>query len=164
MWRSDPHEVETERIRRDLLEINLAGVDLEPLRAMIAAERNRWVVRKRGRSRFGPAPVRVLDEVVQIEWRGPSVRTTPALDEAIARLGAVYRVAPAVTTEIGRPSEGPGPEHDAQLLEHVDRAERLDAIRLAQRLYGLSLTEANRKIDEMSGRTEPAAQASPQRV
>jgi hypothetical protein len=45
----------------------------------------------------------------------------------------------------------PGPEHEARLLEHV---ERLDAVRFAQRLYGLGATEARTRVDEPSGRTE----------
>jgi hypothetical protein len=156
-WRVSDKDVETERIDRFLLEIKLAGVDLAPLREALEAERNRWVPGKRaGRSRFGHAPVRVVDDdIVQIEWRSNTSRTTPALGVALERLAASYPVAPAVETEIGRPSQGLGPEHEAQLREHVERGERIEAMTLARRLYGISLTEAKKKIDELSGR-DPA--------
>ncbi|MSP81408.1 MAG: hypothetical protein EXQ94_00370 [Alphaproteobacteria bacterium] len=153
-WRTAEAASETEQIVRNLLEINLAGVDLGPLRAMLEAERNRWVPgRRSGRSRFGHAPVRVVEtDIVQIEWRGTSSRTMPKLKVALERLGASYRVAPAIESEIGRPSRGLGPEHEAQLTEHVERGEQIAAMTLARKLYGLDATEAKQKIDELSGR------------
>lgn len=151
MWRAS-ERAETERIRHDRLEIKLAGANLAPLRKAIRDERQRFVVGRFGRTRFGHCPVRVIaeDEIVQIEWRLQTSRVTPPLDQALVRLGASYHRADAAETEYPRPSLGLVPAHEAQLRDHVERGERLAATNLARRIHGIGLTEAKALVESLA--------------
>jgi hypothetical protein len=155
VWQLEGADRTMQPIDRALLEIDLKGIDLAPLAAALATERGRWIEGRNSRTRYGHNAVRVLETgVLEITWRSPTSAIVPGLDEALRRLGATYRVAPPAETRPTRPTGALGLGYEAQLREHIERGERLAAVSLASRLYGLDTTAAVAKVDELAGRTE----------
>ncbi|MBM3585729.1 MAG: hypothetical protein FJX36_15340 [Alphaproteobacteria bacterium] len=161
VWQLEAADRAMQPIDRALLEIDPKGVDRAPLAAALAAERGRWIEGRNSRTRYGHNAVRVLDDgVLEITWRSPTSAIVPGLDESLRRLGTTYRVAAPAETKPPRPSGALGPGYEAQLREHIERGERLAAVGLARRLYGLDTTAAVAKVDELSGRAPKRAAAT----
>lgn len=130
----------TELTRR-WLEIELAGVDTDPIEALVRAERERPAPETRSlgvrsRTRFGHVPAFVAAPgLVRTDWLGRRV---------LAALGA------HVSLEERRSlAHQPGLEVERRLADLVRRGDRLAAIDLARRELGLSLTEARARVRDL---------------
>jgi hypothetical protein len=138
-------------VKRGSLEVSL-DASIEAIETAIAEERQRWITTRMGRKRHGHYPVSVQPgRVLRLDWHGPDSVMRPKLEATletlIARHG--YRSAPAALTERDVTGTRAGVDHEAQLLEHAQRGETMQAIALARRIYGYDLTEAKRFVESL---------------
>lgn len=129
----------------EALEIVLRRESLPEIEAALQEESRRMGRGLLGvRSRSNHAPVRVDGNVLRVYWRSPHDALTPGLDEALGQLARWY------------PTQAPGLaeplDPEAQLLELARAGDRMGAVHLASRLYGLDLTKAKQFVDELAGR------------
>jgi hypothetical protein len=129
-------------------------VDTSELKRRLAEERDRKP--PAGASKWHDAPVRLIeDRIVRIEWSSASRRVTPRLPAAVNRVGSLAPIAPPhqfVTDLRTTPAERR--DREDQILQLVERGETLQAIRRARELYGYSLADAKRFVDELGGRRD----------
>jgi hypothetical protein len=134
------------------LDIKLRDADTSELERELAEERRReapMVLRTRSKARH--YPVRVLEPgIVRIDWRDHRTRITPSIGAAIRILGRRIPVereesfaqVPAETLNHA--------DQETRLLDMIERGEMLAAVRLAQRLYGFSTSEAKAFVDGLA--------------
>jgi len=144
---------------RRFLEIKLHGEDLSELAERLRDERRRTAPGVMGsKVKALHYPVRVLPEViVQIEWRSPGTAISPGIARAIRILGRWYPVADAVDEHRPSPDNRDRAQQEARLIEMAERGEVMDAVALAQEIYGLDTTRAKQFVDDLSG--QPATSA-----
>jgi len=105
------------------------------------------------RSRAMHFPVRIVESdgqhFVRVEWRANATRISPAADVALKLLGKVTRVQSGRTDTIDMTRLAAGSEADSRIRDLAERGEMIEAANLARRVYGISLTEARGRVDEM---------------
>lgn len=141
------------------LDLKLCSRQLETLAEHLQSERMReapwrrtWYGRTRGKASHNP--VRLLkDGVLRIEY---GVR--PGLKQLFQRLqGRVVQAPPAQRhTDVTQLQDATRATQEAQILELIEMGDSIQAIKVAQDLYGLSATEAKRFADEFRTRQRPA--------
>jgi hypothetical protein len=132
-------------IKDTFLEINLKRQDTADLTRRLAEERQRrvgWTA--------GHAPLRVLGEdLLRVEWRTHRGSLTPKIDQTIRFLGRSYAINLPETSTGAKAAELDLAAQEARLLELMERGERIQAVKLAQRLYGFDTTEAHRFVNDL---------------
>ncbi len=126
---------------KNYLDLHLRGVDTAPLDQAVAEETARKPP-KRGisSSRFHDVPVRVpTPDVIRVEWRGGSM--LKVLKPHIA-------IRP--TLRIGHGYDQPSKDADDRITELVEQGDPMGATRLARRSYGMSLTEAQAFVSDLT--------------
>ncbi|MCR9212523.1 MAG: hypothetical protein NXI13_02300 [Proteobacteria bacterium] len=135
------------------LEIHLHGQDLTAIDDCLTAERRKsvptWIKGVTAKAKGAAIQIGDNNGVLRIDWSTRKTRLTPKLDKTEALLSGLYQ-----TTAHQEPDEAPidslSPEdQEARLLDMVHRGDKIDATILARSLYGLSLTEANRFLDDL---------------
>ncbi len=128
--------------RDTFLEIKLKRRDTADLARRLAEERQRrvgWTA--------GHAPLRVLGEdLLRVEWHTHRGSLTPKIDQAIRFLARTYAINLPETSTGARTAELDPAAQESRLLELVERGERIQAVKLARRLYGFDTTEAQRFV------------------
>lgn len=139
------------------LDIGLRDADTTELERHLTLERRREApMIRRTRTKAQHYPVRVAEAgIVRVEWRDHRTNIVPRIDEAIRRLGHRITVADAEKVEPEHILELNRDQQESRLLDMAERGEVLAAVKLAQRLYGLSTTEAKRFVEELSERAPP---------
>lgn len=132
------------------LDLGLPGGTAE-LESHLEEERRRAAPRiRRTRTKAEHYPVQVpRPGMIRVQWNGPRTRIVPSADRAIAILGRTFPVLPEIDLRDEAIRDLDSEAADARILKHVQSGETLAAARLARRLYGLSLTEARRYVEEL---------------
>jgi hypothetical protein len=128
--------------RESYLEIKLKRQDTADLARRLAEERQRrvgWTA--------GHAPLRVLGEdLLRVEWHTHRGSLTPKIDQTIRFLARSYAINLPEASAQAKTAELDPAAQEARLLELVERGERIQAAKLARRLYGFDTTEAQRFV------------------
>ena len=145
------------------LEIELKDKDTSALEAALAEERSRpgWGGQHM-QTKALDYPVQAADGVIRVTWRNQSSSVRPKIDDALARLGKIASVAEArqrdgdfTPSALRKLSEA---EQNTKLAELAQR-DKMAAISTARELYKCSLTEAMKKVEELSGVSPQAPSA-----
>lgn len=137
--REGSQQGESYGVKESFLEIKLKAADTAELARRLAGEgrhRAGWTARH--------APLRLAgDGLLRIDWRVSQGALAPNIDQAMRILSRSY---PAHLPETSR--ETPAADLDragqeARIVELMQRGERIQAIKLTRRLYGMSTTEAH---------------------
>lgn len=138
--------------RQEYLEIRLQSDDLSGLEARLDEERRRWVrtflpgVTMQAK---GTAVAVRGDGLVRLDWRTKGTRLRPALSAARDHLARHYRFAEGVEAEQAPLRDLDRTAQESRLLDMVRQGNSIDAVRLAQNLYGFTTTEAKQFLDEL---------------
>jgi hypothetical protein len=128
--------------RESYLEIKLKQQDTADLARRLTEERQRrvgWTA--------GDAPLRVLGEdLLRVAWHTHRGSLTPKIDQTIRFLARTYAINLPETSTGAKAAELDSAAQEARLLELVERGERIQAVKLARRLYGFDTTEAHRFV------------------
>ncbi len=144
---------DTELTKDAYLEIQLHGTDLTAIADCLKAEKLKMVpTRITGvTARAKGAAVHIGEEtgILRLDWSTRKTRLTPELKDVEAALLNLYQM-----TTVQEPDEAPidtlnPDDQKARLLDMVRRGDKIDATLLARRLYGFSLTEANRFLGDL---------------
>ena len=124
-------------------------VDVAPLARRLKEELVREPPGKRVKTSYRDYPVRLVeDRVLRLHWRGGSSFVLPSAKKALAELS---RFAPIRDTRNKRVDTAkPATEkaqQENQIIELLERGDRIGAIKLARRCYGCSLTEAQQLVE-----------------
>jgi hypothetical protein len=146
---------DSERRRQSYLEIALDPDELSRIENRLAEERRRAVptlvpgVTSRAK---GACLGRRPGEVLRLDWNTAATRLRPDLGLALSRLRGSYRLAEDVASAQPPVRTLDAADREARLAEMVGQGDIIGAVKLAQDLYGYSLTEAKRFVDELAGR------------
>jgi hypothetical protein len=92
-------------------------------------------------------------QVIRIEWRSNWTSIRPRIDVAVRTLSSCITIRPDGRTDIDlSASTNDRQEQESRVLYLAERGQMMDAITLVQQLYGYSLTEARRFVEELLGR------------
>jgi hypothetical protein len=137
------------------LDIGLAdGVDTAPLAEALKAERRdppgTW-----SRTRWHDQPLRLVEDgrVLRVTWASQASSVTPSLNKTLRQLSSL---AP-VREQLSRDADYTKPASDqaakeTQIIELIERGEQIAAVKLAKKLYGVSLTQPNKFVEELQTR------------
>lgn len=93
-------------------------------------------------------PVRLLPEgIVRLDWRGPSSRIVPGIDEALKVLRFSLPIEREVVLKPQQKQTADEKEIETRILERAERGNIIDAVALTERLYGYNTTEAKEFVD-----------------
>lgn len=110
--------------------------------------------RCRMRQGFQHFPVSLPDpRTLRLEWRSDQSGIRPGMRKALDHLRHCVEVLDPLTEsrDFTSPMLQPSKEMEAQVLELVEQGNRIPAIKLVRKAYGLSLSEATRFVDELRG-------------
>jgi len=136
------------------LEIGLNDKDTGTLEAALAEERTRpgWGG-EHMQAKALDYPVSAENGVIRITWKNQSTIVKPKIDQALARLGKIAKVAEAQKREgdftVSALKKLSEPEQKAKLAE-LARRNSMAAITTARQVYGCSLAEAKEMIESLN--------------
>lgn len=133
--------------------------DLSQIQKALAAEAKRPAPPWRGRNNF--AAVRVVDNpdgpLIRVEWRSGWTHITPSIQAAIRVLSSGITVRPDTARELDlSASTNDRQEQENRILYLVERGDTIPAINLVRQLYGYSLKDARKFIDDLRGNSGAA--------
>jgi hypothetical protein len=138
--------------RSTSLEFRLKGLDLDELSQRLAAERSNMGPGARSKTRYGDAPVRVVDGILRVQVRGSTTYITPSprrLAEGLSKLMKIeLRDLRKQKLDLANPSDDQT-ELENQILELAERGDRIAAMTLVRERYGCSLAEAKKMVEEL---------------
>jgi hypothetical protein len=145
----------TKQERCIYLDLKPKSADLSELRDRLAEEQRRPPVGWRGK--WLDSSVRVVEgeddgdgEVIRITWQSGSSRVTPRVEKALRMLqpSVGIRIEQRSNQDFRAPAEDEA-EQESRIAELLARGQKMEAITLARRYYGHSLSQASRFIDEL---------------
>ncbi|MCZ6484350.1 MAG: hypothetical protein O6826_01470 [Acidobacteria bacterium] len=139
------------------LDIRLNHEDTEKLRENLQQERQRWPETTGvSKSRRGHYPVRLVEkDLIRIDWRSHQTSITPNVKKSLEILGEEIEIQGQM--EDRKVSdftalEGLDEEQQKQMIrELVEGGHRISAVKVVQKLYGSSTTEADEYIRALLG-------------
>ncbi len=141
-----PDQTERYTARSYLEVLFVDGVDLEPLRRQLEVEDELLASSRHRRDPARHYPMTLSPGgTLRLGWYGGVAHVTPPLGKALALLARWYPVADAVVAD-GRA------EQEARILALAEGGRVVPAVRLARKLYGLSVKDAKAFVDELRGR------------
>lgn len=151
---------DTRHERRVHLDLKVKSAELSELRDQLLAEQRRPAAA--GRGKWLDSSVRVVEgegdgdgEVIRITWRSASSRVTPRLEKALAMLSSSVMIRTEQRSD--RDFRGPAAdeaEEDFRIAELQAEGRTIEAITLARRYHGLSLSEAKQFVEELGREKE----------
>lgn len=95
-------------------------------------------------------PVRLLPEgIVRLDWRGPSSRIVPGIDEALRVLRFSLPIEREAVLKPQRKHGTGRNEMETRILEFAERGDIIDAVVLTKQLYGYDTTEAKAFVEDL---------------
>jgi hypothetical protein len=138
-------------IRREYLDIFFCG-DAEAVAKALTEERARRGKGVTGTSRHNHTSVLLRpDGALRIAFRDETNRLRPGLRAVCEALAGRYPIAEELHTEQARLRHMDEAAAESRLIEMLERGERVQAIKLAQKLYKLNTTDAVHFVDELGG-------------
>lgn len=139
------------------LDIRLNHEDTEKLRENLQQERQRWPETTGvSKSRRGHYPVRLVEkDLIRIDWKSHQTSITPNVKKSLEILGEKIEIQGQM--EDRKVSdftalEGLDEEQQKQMIrELVEGGHRISAVKVVQKLYGSSTTEADEYIRALLG-------------
>ncbi len=89
------------------------------------------------------------EDVIRIDWTTKATRLRPKLSEAMARLGREYPLAPDLESEQEQAKDLERDAQERRLLDMVLQGNAIDAVIVAQDLYGFTTTQAKQFVDDL---------------
>jgi len=139
------------------LDIRLNHEDTEKLRENLQQERQRWPETTGvSKSRRGHYPVRLVEkDLIRIDWKSHQTSITPNVEKTLKILGEKIETqdqkADRKVSDFTA-LEGLDEEQQKQMIrELVEGGHRISAVKVVQKLYGSSTTEADEYIRALLG-------------
>lgn len=138
------------------LDIKPVANDLSELEARLKAERQ-----VKATFKSEEYPVRVIEGgVIRIAWRAKCTWVTPGADKALEAMRGLMRVSVRPEArQINDLFRDPGDRkaREDKILELAESGDTIEAVKLARKLYGFSLSEARQFVDELMGKETTTA-------
>jgi len=141
------------------LEIGLKDADTSELERSLADEAVRpGYGSERHRTKWLDNPVEVVEKnVIRIAWRGGTATVRPGIKAALGALGRITNVdemRKSVEDLTASALKKLGPEEQKKKLRELATRDRIQATQTAKQLYGCSLSEAMKIVEDSIAGTE----------
>jgi hypothetical protein len=148
---------DTERATRISLEIGVAAPIAREAQEQVMTERRRQPPEQgrlvTTRSRTLHYPVTVDSNIIRIEWRSPRTWITPKAEHAVAIIARIARARAEPEQRDALDNTAVTKENaERRILDLAERGQTMAAAQVARDVYGLSLTEAVKFVEELMGK------------
>lgn len=131
------------------LDIHTTGNDLGPL-----AERLQYEIQVKSKTKYHAYPVSVHGKAIRIQWRSGEIRLTPGIGNIVANLARKgMKILPKQHEKIDLRAQAVRnrKSQEADIIQMLQRGDKIGAVRLAKKLYDFDLAEAKEFVDQLVG-------------
>lgn len=120
--------------------------DIENIKERLRHEKSIKHLNKRSSVKYHDYPVSLVnDDVLRIRWNG----INPNIKKTLAYLSDFIRIEADIKIESDSNGKLTGKKLDDMIIDRISKGDKIDAIKLVQRHYNYSTTEAKLFVDEL---------------